>query len=156
METGHQLVPSHKVQGAIYLVLNFLKGKKKGGGSTRQLRGLCFLSFSLRQGVPFCQLCPGVGLFGSWLSLKNGRIGLVLVHGQGLLAFFLLPGSCRAEPEREKTAIPEAEQLPQIRLLSLTGRGIQFLELGKFKEALMDFQYSLQVSPGTFSMKFLL
>ncbi|XP_039224994.1 Fanconi anemia group G protein isoform X1 [Crotalus tigris] len=56
-------------------------------------------------------------------------------------------GNCRTEPEREKTAIPEVEQLPQIRLLALTGRGIQFLELGKFKQALMDFQYSLQVSP---------
>lgn len=50
-------------------------------------------------------------------------------------------------------AVPEAELLPQIRLLALTGRGIQFLELGRFKAALMDFQYSLQVSPGTFSMK---
>ncbi|XP_058028443.1 Fanconi anemia group G protein isoform X2 [Ahaetulla prasina] len=58
-------------------------------------------------------------------------------------------GSCRAEPEREQTAIPEAEPLPQIRLLALTGRGIQFLELGRLKEALMDFQYSLQVSPGS-------
>ncbi|KAL7989155.1 hypothetical protein Chor_008074, partial [Crotalus horridus] len=65
-------------------------------------------------------------------------------------------GNCRTEPEREKTAIPEGEQLPQTRLLALTGRGIQFLELGKFKQALMDFQYSLQVSPGTFSTKFLL
>ncbi|XP_032069814.1 Fanconi anemia group G protein-like [Thamnophis elegans] len=53
----------------------------------------------------------------------------------------------RAEPEGEQMAVPEAELLPQIRLLALTGRGIQFLELGRFKEALMDFQYSLQVSP---------
>ncbi|KAM3843852.1 Fanconi anemia group G protein isoform 2-T2 [Vipera latastei] len=69
---------------------------------------------------------------------------LLRVH---LVSTGMARGSCRAEPEREKTAIPEAEQLPQIRLLALTGRGIQFLELAKFKEALMDFQYSLQVSP---------
>ncbi|XP_034297821.1 Fanconi anemia group G protein isoform X2 [Pantherophis guttatus] len=56
-------------------------------------------------------------------------------------------GRCKTEPEREQTAIPEAELLPQIRLLALTGRGIRFLELGRLKEALMDFQFSLQVSP---------
>uniref|UniRef100_A0A670Z2J8 FA complementation group G n=1 Tax=Pseudonaja textilis TaxID=8673 RepID=A0A670Z2J8_PSETE len=49
-----------------------------------------------------------------------------------------------------QAAVPEAELLPQIRLLALTGRGIRFLELGRLKEALRDFQYSLQVSPGTF------
>uniref|UniRef100_A0A8C5RV76 FA complementation group G n=1 Tax=Laticauda laticaudata TaxID=8630 RepID=A0A8C5RV76_LATLA len=56
-------------------------------------------------------------------------------------------GSGRCEPEGEQADVPEAELLPQIRLLALTGRGIQFLELGRFKEALRDFQYSLQVSP---------
>ncbi|KAM6470491.1 Fanconi anemia group G protein isoform 2-T3 [Liasis olivaceus] len=56
-------------------------------------------------------------------------------------------GSCRTEQEREQMALPEAELLPQIRLLALTGRGIRFLELGRFKEALMDFQYSLHISP---------
>ncbi|NXT71705.1 FANCG protein, partial [Chaetops frenatus] len=43
---------------------------------------------------------------------------------------------------------PEVEVLQKIRLLSLIGRGTQFLELGRHKEALLDFQYSLQVSPG--------
>ncbi|NWV14839.1 FANCG protein, partial [Ptilonorhynchus violaceus] len=43
---------------------------------------------------------------------------------------------------------PEVEVLQKIRLLSLIGRGMQFLELGKHKEALLDFQHSLQVSPG--------
>lgn len=38
--------------------------------------------------------------------------------------------------------------LQKIRLLSLTGRGIQFLELGRDKEALLDFQHGLQISPG--------
>ncbi|XP_021410370.2 Fanconi anemia group G protein [Lonchura striata] len=43
---------------------------------------------------------------------------------------------------------PEVEVLQKIRLLSLIGRGTQFLELGKNKEALLDFQHSLQISPG--------
>ncbi|NXQ59518.1 FANCG protein, partial [Anthoscopus minutus] len=43
---------------------------------------------------------------------------------------------------------PEVEVLQKIRLLSLIGRGIQFLELGRHKEALLDFQHSLQISPG--------
>ncbi|NXM46297.1 FANCG protein, partial [Gymnorhina tibicen] len=42
----------------------------------------------------------------------------------------------------------EVEVLQKIRLLSLIGRGTQFLELGRHKEALLDFQHSLQVSPG--------
>ncbi|NXA06588.1 FANCG protein, partial [Sapayoa aenigma] len=44
--------------------------------------------------------------------------------------------------------LPEVEVLQKIRLLSLVGRGTQFLELGRHKEALLDFQYSLQISPG--------
>uniref|UniRef100_H0YU59 FA complementation group G n=1 Tax=Taeniopygia guttata TaxID=59729 RepID=H0YU59_TAEGU len=43
---------------------------------------------------------------------------------------------------------PEVEVLQKIRLLSLIGRGTQFLELGRNKEALLDFQHSLQISPG--------
>ncbi|NXV55960.1 FANCG protein, partial [Molothrus ater] len=43
---------------------------------------------------------------------------------------------------------PEVEVLQKIRLLSLLGRGMQFLELGRNKEALLDFQHSLQISPG--------
>lgn len=44
--------------------------------------------------------------------------------------------------------LAEVEVLQKIRLLSLIGRGTQFLELGKHKEALLDFHYGLQVSPG--------
>uniref|UniRef100_A0A8C0TZI5 FANCG protein n=1 Tax=Cyanistes caeruleus TaxID=156563 RepID=A0A8C0TZI5_CYACU len=43
---------------------------------------------------------------------------------------------------------PEVAVLQKIRLLSLIGRGTQFLELGRHKEALLDFQHSLQISPG--------
>lgn len=42
----------------------------------------------------------------------------------------------------------EVEVLQKIRLLSLIGRGTQFLELGRHKEGLLDFQHSLQISPG--------
>ncbi|NXY88127.1 FANCG protein, partial [Alcedo cyanopectus] len=44
--------------------------------------------------------------------------------------------------------LPEVEVLRKIRLLSLIGRGTQFLELGKHKEALLDFQHGLRISPG--------
>ncbi|NXO69184.1 FANCG protein, partial [Phainopepla nitens] len=43
---------------------------------------------------------------------------------------------------------PEVEVLQKIRLLALIGRGTQFLEMQKHKEALLDFQHSLQISPG--------
>ncbi|NXM79446.1 FANCG protein, partial [Oenanthe oenanthe] len=43
---------------------------------------------------------------------------------------------------------PEVEVLQKIRLLALIGRGTQFLELGRHKQALLDFQHSLQLSPG--------
>ncbi|NWW35975.1 FANCG protein, partial [Panurus biarmicus] len=43
---------------------------------------------------------------------------------------------------------PEVEVLQKIKLLSFIGRGMQFLEMGRHKEALLDFQHGLQVSPG--------
>ncbi|NWU71124.1 FANCG protein, partial [Pterocles burchelli] len=51
---------------------------------------------------------------------------------------------CLSVPEN----LPEVEVLQKIRLLSLIGRGTQFLELGRHKEALFDFQHGLQISPG--------
>uniref|UniRef100_A0A8C3KK27 Phosphatidylinositol glycan anchor biosynthesis class O n=1 Tax=Calidris pygmaea TaxID=425635 RepID=A0A8C3KK27_9CHAR len=51
-----------------------------------------------------------------------------------------------AEPA--ENLLPEVEVLQKIRLLSLIGRGTQFLELGRHKEALLDFQHGLQISPG--------
>ncbi|KAM9588497.1 Fanconi anemia group G protein isoform 1-T1 [Morphnus guianensis] len=50
--------------------------------------------------------------------------------------------------EPTENLLPEVEVLQKIRLLSLVGRGMQFLDLGRHKEALLDFQYSLQISPG--------
>ncbi|NXW10213.1 FANCG protein, partial [Fregetta grallaria] len=50
--------------------------------------------------------------------------------------------------EPAESLLPEVEVLQKIRLLSLIGRGAQFLELGRHKEALLDFQHGLQISPG--------
>ncbi|XP_072715685.1 Fanconi anemia group G protein isoform X2 [Ciconia boyciana] len=50
--------------------------------------------------------------------------------------------------EPTESLLPEVEVLQKIRLLSLIGRGAQFLELGRHKEALLDFQHGLQISPG--------
>ncbi|XP_052634168.1 Fanconi anemia group G protein isoform X2 [Harpia harpyja] len=50
--------------------------------------------------------------------------------------------------EPTENLLPDVEVLQKIRLLSLIGRGMQFLDLGRHKEALLDFQYSLQISPG--------
>ncbi|KAM6187208.1 Fanconi anemia group G protein isoform 1-T2 [Sarcoramphus papa] len=50
--------------------------------------------------------------------------------------------------EPMENLLPEVEVLQKIRLLSLVGRGTQFLELGRHKEALLDFQHGLQISPG--------
>ncbi|NWU99295.1 FANCG protein, partial [Upupa epops] len=44
--------------------------------------------------------------------------------------------------------LTEVEVLQKIRLLALMGRGMQFLELKRHKEALLDFQHSLHISPG--------
>ncbi|XP_014807997.1 PREDICTED: Fanconi anemia group G protein-like [Calidris pugnax] len=51
---------------------------------------------------------------------------------------------CLSVPEN---LLPEVEVLQKIRLLSLIGRGTQFLALGRHKEALLDFQHGLQISP---------
>jgi len=47
-----------------------------------------------------------------------------------------------------ESLLPEVKVLQKIRLLSLIGRGMQFLEQEKHKEALLDFQHGLQISPG--------
>uniref|UniRef100_A0A8C0EV53 FA complementation group G n=1 Tax=Bubo bubo TaxID=30461 RepID=A0A8C0EV53_BUBBB len=50
--------------------------------------------------------------------------------------------------ELTENLLPELEVLQKIRLLSLIGRGAQFLELERHKEALLDFQHGLQILPG--------
>uniref|UniRef100_A0ABM5FUT1 Fanconi anemia group G protein isoform X2 n=1 Tax=Pogona vitticeps TaxID=103695 RepID=A0ABM5FUT1_9SAUR len=62
-----------------------------------------------------------------------------------LRVHFVNTGSTEAEMER--VWVSEGKVLPQVRQLALTGRGMQFLELGQDKEALRDFQHSLLVCP---------
>ncbi|XP_074877486.1 Fanconi anemia group G protein isoform X2 [Buteo buteo] len=50
--------------------------------------------------------------------------------------------------EPTENLLPEVEVIQKIRLLSLIGRGMQFLDLGRHKEALLDFLHGLQISPG--------
>lgn len=59
-----------------------------------------------------------------------------------------------AEENAKQVALADAELLPQMRLLALTARGVQFLELGQDKEALMDFQHAWHVYPGTPTLAF--
>ncbi|NXX47655.1 FANCG protein, partial [Tricholaema leucomelas] len=62
-----------------------------------------------------------------------------------------MPGGCCLQVccvSLPENLLPEVEVLQKIRLFSLIGRGMQFLELGKYKEALLDFQHGLQISPG--------
>ncbi|NXG59892.1 FANCG protein, partial [Hemiprocne comata] len=116
---------------------------------------------------------PGAGLAGGLLSQKKESLRCLAWRAAGYLhqgwAWAMLgkskeaitqfsrclgdllrvqlcgPGVCVSSvPEN----LPEVEVLQKIRLLSLIGRGMQFLELGRHKEALLDFQHSLQISPG--------
>ncbi|NWW93028.1 FANCG protein, partial [Rhynochetos jubatus] len=113
--------------------------------------------------------CPGAGLVGGLLSQKKESLCCLAWRAAGYLhqgwAWAKLGKSkeaimqfsrecledavsrcmCLSVPE---SILPEVEVLQKIRLLSLIGRGTQFLELGRHKEALLDFQHGLQISPG--------
>ncbi|NXQ26347.1 FANCG protein, partial [Alaudala cheleensis] len=119
---------------------------------------------------PECSL-PGAGLAGGLLSQKKESLCCLAWRAAG----YLHQGWAWAKLGETKEAVtqfsrclsdllrvqlhgsgikqtenlqPEVEVLQKIRLLSLIGRGTQFLELGRHKEALLDFQHSLQISPG--------
>ncbi|NWI06916.1 FANCG protein, partial [Tichodroma muraria] len=117
---------------------------------------------------PECSL-PGAELAGALLSRKKESLCCLTWRAAG----YLHQGWAWAKLGRSKEAVtqfsrghleltvfrsmclpmtenlqPEVEVLQKIRLLSLIGRGMQFLELGRHKEALLDFQHSLQISPG--------
>ncbi|NXE96612.1 FANCG protein, partial [Menura novaehollandiae] len=108
-----------------------------GGLLSQKKERLCCLAWRaagyLHQGWAWAKLGEGkeaVTQFSRCLS----DLLRVQLHGSGI--------------EPTETLQPEVEVLQKIRLLSLIGRGAQFLELGRHKEALLDFQHSLQVSPG--------
>ncbi|NWX43027.1 FANCG protein, partial [Steatornis caripensis] len=114
---------------------------------------------------------PGAGLVGGLLSQKKESLCCLAWRAAGYLhqgwAWAALGESKEAiaqfsrclgdllrvqlsgsGTESAENLLPEAEVLQKIRLLSLIGRGMQFLELGRHKEALLDFQHGLQNSPG--------
>ncbi|KFV99565.1 Fanconi anemia group G protein, partial [Eurypyga helias] len=118
---------------------------------------------------------PGAGLAGGLLSQKKESLCCLAWRAAGYLhqgwAWAklgkskgvipkLCPPTCRCLGDllrvqlygssvvSTESLLPEVEVLQKIRLLSLIGRGMQFLELGKHKEALLDFQHGLQISPG--------
>uniref|UniRef100_A0A8B9QAK6 FANCG protein n=1 Tax=Apteryx owenii TaxID=8824 RepID=A0A8B9QAK6_APTOW len=97
--------------------------------------------------------CPSAGteLAGGPLSQKRESLCCLVWR----TAAYLHQGWAWAKLGKKKEAItqfssllPEVKLLQEIRLLSLIGRGTQFLELGRHREALLDFQYGLQISPG--------
>ncbi|NXL62425.1 FANCG protein, partial [Chordeiles acutipennis] len=114
---------------------------------------------------------PGAGLAGGLLSQKKeslrclawraagylqqgwawdalGESKEAITHFSRCLGDLLRVQLCGSGVEPTENLLPEVEVLQKIRLLSLIGRGTQFLELGRHKEALLDFQHSLQISPG--------
>ncbi|XP_047909911.2 Fanconi anemia group G protein isoform X1 [Anser cygnoides] len=83
-----------------------------------------------------------------WAWVKLGENKEAITQFSRCLSELLRFPLCGPGAEPTGNLLAEVEVLQKIRLLSLIGRGTQFLELGKHKEALLDFQYGLQVSPG--------
>ncbi|NWT61564.1 FANCG protein, partial [Erythrocercus mccallii] len=114
-----------------------LPGAGLAGGLLSQKESLCCLAWRaagyLHQGWAWAKLGESkqaVTQFSRCLS----DLLCVQLHGSGI--------------KWTENLQAEAEVLQKIRLLSLIGRGTQFLELGRHKEALLDFQHCLQISPG--------
>ncbi|KAM9167629.1 Fanconi anemia group G protein isoform 4-T4 [Mergus octosetaceus] len=83
-----------------------------------------------------------------WAWVKLGENKEAVTQFSRCLSELLRFPLCGPGAEPTGNLLAEVEVLQKIRLLSLIGRGTQFLELGKHKEALLDFHYGLQVSPG--------
>ncbi|NXW57617.1 FANCG protein, partial [Eurystomus gularis] len=83
-----------------------------------------------------------------WAWAKLGESKEAITQFSRCLSDLLRVQLCGSGIEPTENLLPEVEVLQKIRLLSLIGRGTQFLELGKHKEALLDFQHGLQISPG--------
>nr|XP_056705077.1 Fanconi anemia group G protein [Euleptes europaea] len=86
----------------------------------------------------------------AWARLGEAKeaVGLLSRCLHDLLRIqFVNTGSHSTEEEPALFAPSEAKVLPRIRQLALTVRGAEFLELGRDKEALMDFQHSLHFCP---------
>ncbi|NXE06051.1 FANCG protein, partial [Lophotis ruficrista] len=111
-------------------------GAGLAGGLLSQKESLCCLTWRaagyLHQGW-------------AWAALGESKEA-VTQFSRGNVWRMLSPGACVFSVT--ENLLPEVEVLQKIRMLSLVGRGTQFLELGRHKEALLDFQHSLQISPG--------
>ncbi|NWU06062.1 FANCG protein, partial [Cephalopterus ornatus] len=83
-----------------------------------------------------------------WAWAKLGKMKEAITQFSRCLSDLLRVQLHRPGIEPTENLPPEVEVLQKIRLLSLIGRGTQFLELGRHKEALLDFHHGLQVSPG--------
>ncbi|XP_077202724.1 Fanconi anemia group G protein isoform X3 [Paroedura picta] len=86
----------------------------------------------------------------AWARLGEGKEAISLASRclQDLLRIqFINTGGHSMEEDMARFAPTEAKVLPQIRQLALTVRGVAFLELGRQREALMDFQHSLHFCP---------
>ncbi|NXV23916.1 FANCG protein, partial [Cepphus grylle] len=108
-----------------------------GAGLSQQKESLCCLAWRaagyLHQGWAWATLGESKEAI-TQFSRCLGDLLRVQIYGTGV--------------EPTENLLPEVEVLQKIRLLSLIGRGTQFLELGKHKEALLDFQHGLHISPG--------
>ncbi|NXG94897.1 FANCG protein, partial [Stercorarius parasiticus] len=108
-----------------------------GAGLSQQKESLCCLAWRaagyLHQG---------------WAWATLGESKEAITQFSRCLGDLLRVQICRTGVEPTENLLPEVEVLQKIRLLSLIGRGMQFLKLGKHKEALLDFQHGLQISPG--------
>ncbi|XP_074935204.1 Fanconi anemia group G protein isoform X4 [Phalacrocorax aristotelis] len=83
-----------------------------------------------------------------WAWAELGKSKESITQFSRCLGDLLRVQLCGSSFEPAGSLMPEVEVLQKIRLLSLIGRGAQFLELGRHKEALLDFQHGLQISPG--------
>ncbi|NWS75168.1 FANCG protein, partial [Crotophaga sulcirostris] len=112
-----------------------LPGAEPAGGLPSQKEGLRCLAWRaagyLHQGW-------------AWATLGESKEAITQ-FSRGCLDDGICRSVCVSMPE---SLLPEVKVLQKIRLLSLIGRGAEFLEQGKHKEALLDFQHGLQISPG--------
>ncbi|NXJ15235.1 FANCG protein, partial [Odontophorus gujanensis] len=82
-----------------------------------------------------------------WVWTKLGKGKEAITQFSRCLNELLRFQPCGRGLEPAESLLPEVKVLQKIRLLSLIGRGMQFLEQEKHKEALLDFQHGLQISP---------
>ncbi|NXI47389.1 FANCG protein, partial [Galbula dea] len=83
-----------------------------------------------------------------WAWAKLGESKEAVTQFSRCISNTLRVQLCGSGVEPTENLLPEVEVLQEIRLLALIGRGVQFMELGRHKEALLDFQHVLQISPG--------